>query len=261
MQDINRILNISVVQTNLYWEDVNANLQHLESKIAAIRNCDLIVLPEMFSTGFSMRPELFARESGTKSLEWLLRMSRETGAAVCGSMMRCEGDLYYNALAFVTPEGRVDWYNKRHLFSPGEESLHYSKGHKRLIINWKGWKICPLICYDLRFPVFSRNTCNYDLLIYVANWPAARNYAWQQLLKARAIENQCYVVACNRTGEDGNGVAHSGNSCIVNYMGEEIGFGDKNSVYNFNLSGAGLEDYRRRFPVLEDRDDFTLSGL
>jgi len=201
-------INIAVVQTHLYWEDVEANLAHFESKIEGIKDCDLIILPEMFSTGFSMKPDLLAKESSEKSIAWLMRMSAKLNAAIMGSIMHVDEGKYYNALAFVTPEQEIQWYYKRHLFSPGDESKHYSQGKDRLNIYYKGWRILPLICYDLRFPVFSRNTCAYDLMVYVANWPQKRNYAWQQLLKARAIENQTYVVACNRIGQDGNGVEH-----------------------------------------------------
>jgi omega-amidase len=253
-----QVINIAVVQTHLYWEDVEANLAHFESKIEGIRDCDLIVLPEMFSTGFSMKPELLAKESSEKSLAWLLRMSAKLNAAIMGSIMHEDAGNYYNALAFVQPDGGVQWYYKRHLFSPGAESNHYSAGKERLVIDYKGWRICPLICYDLRFPVFSRNTEQFDALIYVANWPAQRSYAWQQLLKARAIENQCYVIACNRLGIDGNGVEHKGDSAIINYLGEEIGFSNDDKVFQFNLNKASLIQYRIDFPVLEDRDDFNL---
>ena len=252
-------LNISVVQTTLVWEDTDANLTHLESMISDLQECDLIVLPEMFTTGFSMRPEMFARYSGVRAEAWLIDMSVKLGAAICGSYMRCEDDRYYNTLGFVTPDGFVQRYNKRHLFSPGAEAEHYSKGRDRLVLEYKGWKICPLICYDLRFPVFSRNTEDFDLMLYVANWPEVRNYAWQQLLKARAIENQCYVVACNRIGDDANGVKHAGNSCIVNFSGEEIGFGSDQKVFRFYLDKRALDAIRKQFPVLGDRDAFTLS--
>jgi predicted amidohydrolase len=251
-------INIAVVQTHLHWEDVDANLDHIETKIAGVKECDLIVLPEMFSTGFSMRPEALAVESTEKTKPWLLRMSAQLNSAIMGSFMLKEQDKYYNALAFVTPNQEIQWYYKRHLFSPGEESKHYTAGNERLLIDYKGWRILPLICYDLRFPVFSRNTDGIDLMVYVANWPQIRNYAWQQLLKARAIENQTYVVACNRIGQDGNGVDHIGNSGIINYLGEEIGFGPDDKVFQFYLNKVSLDEYRVQFPVLDDRDSFKL---
>lgn len=251
-------LNFTVVQTRLYWEDINANLAHFDMKLEQVTDTDVIVLPEMFSTGFSMNPEKLAEESAGKTLDWMIEKSRSLNAAIIGSYMNIEAGKYYNTLAFVEPNGKVMKYHKRHLFSPGDESKHFSKGNERLVIEYKGWKICPLVCYDLRFPVFSRNDVGYHLLIYVANWPEVRNYAWQQLLKARAIENQCYVIACNRLGEDANGVNHIGNSCIINYMGEEIGFGNEDQSYSFNLSLEPLLKMREQFPVLADRDEFKL---
>jgi omega-amidase len=251
-------LNFTVVQTELFWEDIDANLLHLSDKLNDIEGTDLVILPEMFTTGFSMRPEMFARKSTEKGIAWMQHMAFQKNAAVMGSIMHEQDGAYYNALVFVAPGQDPLFYFKRHLFSPGEEPAHYTKGSERLLIQYKGWKICPLICYDLRFPVFSRNTDNYDVLVYVANWPEKRNYAWQQLLRARAIENQCYVIACNRLGEDGNGVNHIGNSGIINYMGEEISFGQDDKVFRFNLDKSSLLDYRKQFPVLEDRDAFTL---
>lgn len=253
-------LNFTVVQTHLYWEDIKANLAHFTLKLENVEQTDVIILPEMFSTGFSMSTKQLGAESAELTLNWMLEMAREKQAAIVGSYMNYlpETGKYYNTLAFVEPEGKVHYYHKRHLFTPGDESRHYTAGRDRLIVEYKGWKICPLICYDLRFPVFSRNTEEYDLLIYVANWPEVRNYAWQQLLKARAIENQCYLIACNRIGEDGNGVKHAGNSCIVNFMGEEIGFSNEDKNYQFYLGKAPLVNYRDQFPVLRDRDDFYL---
>lgn len=253
-------LNFTVVQTSLYWEDIKANLAHFTLKLENVQETDVIILPEMFSTGFSMSTDRLGADSAELTLNWMLEMAKEKQAAIVGSYMNfiSETGHYHNTLAFVEPEGKVHFYHKRHLFAPGDESKHYTAGKERLIVDYKGWKICPLICYDLRFPVFSRNTDDYDLLIYVANWPEVRNYAWQQLLKARAIENQCYLIACNRIGEDGNGVKHAGNSCIVNFMGEEIGFANEDKNYQFYLGKAPLHNYRDQFPVLKDRDDFEL---
>ncbi len=251
-------LNITVLQTDIVWENIDANLARYESQLAQIEGCDLMVLPEMFSTGFSMRPEQLAVEAGNKSIAWMVSLSKQTGSAICGSTMMEVDGKYFNTLAFVTPDGVVQYYDKRHLFSPGDESNHYTAGKDKLIVEYKGWKICPLICYDLRFPVFSRNTEGYELLIYVANWPEKRNFAWQQLLKARAIENQTYVVACNRIGNDGNGVSHIGNSSIINYLGEELGFGNKAGVFSFVIQKEGLLQSREQFPVLSDMDDFKL---
>jgi len=251
-------LNFTVVQTSLAWEDVDANLRHFSDKLSIIESTDVIILPEMFSTGFSMNPEKFAWESTDKTLPWMQSLAEDKQAAVMGSIMYGRDGKYFNALVYATPGNDLQFYFKRHLFSPGEESSHYTPGSERLIVDYKGWRICPLICYDLRFPVFSRNTEDYDVLVYVANWPAKRNYAWQQLLKARAIENQAYVIACNRVGDDGNGVEHIGNSGIINFMGEEIGFGHEDKVFQFNLSKEPLDTYRKQFPVLDDRDHFVL---
>jgi omega-amidase len=251
-------LNISVVQTKLFWEDIDANLKHFESKIIEIQDCDLFVLPETFSTAFSMNPKKLAKESSEKTLPWMKKMAMMKDAAILGSFIWEEDGHYYNACAVVFPDEKVNWYFKRHLFSLGDEDKVFTKGEKRLVFEYKGWRICPLICYDLRFPVFSRNTEDFDMLIYVANWPEKRNYAWQSLLKARAIENQVYLVACNRIGEDGNGVNHVGNSCIINYLGEEIGFGNEDKVYQFNLNKEPLLKFRQDFTFLADMDSFQL---
>lgn len=253
-------LNFTVVQTHLYWEDIKANLAHFTIKLESVSDTDVIILPEMFSTGFSMNTEKLGKESAELTLNWMLEMAAEKQSAVMGSFMNYVDSTgqYHNTLAFAEPDGKVQFYHKRHLFTPGDEPKHFSAGTERLVIDYKGWRICPLICYDLRFPVFSRNNVDYDVLIYVANWPEVRNYAWQQLLKARAIENQCYLIACNRIGEDGHGVKHAGNSCIVNFMGEEIGFGNEDKNYQFNLGKQALLHYRDQFPVLRDRDEFQL---
>ncbi len=251
-------LNFSVVQTALFWEDIDANLLHFSEKLDKTGNTDLVILPEMFTTGFSMNPGKYAKESTEKGISWMQNMSDRKGTAVMGSIMYERDGNYYNALVFASPGQAPQFYFKRHLFTPGEESRHYTKGGEKLVIQYKDWRICPLICYDLRFPVYSRNTDNYDVLVYVANWPEKRNYAWQQLLRARAIENQCYVIACNRLGEDGNGVNHIGNSGIINYVGEEIGFGQDDKVFQFNLDKSSLSEYRKQFPILDDRDEFVL---
>lgn len=251
-------MNFSVVQTHLVWEDVDANLEHFTQRLLNLQGSDVIVLPEMFSTGFSMNPKLLAKEAGQKTLNWMLEQSQQMNSAIVGSTMFEENGQYFNRLFFVQPDGRVNKYDKRHLFTPGEETNHYSAGKERLVVEYKGWKICPLVCYDLRFPVFSRNDVDYDLLIYVANWPEKRSYAWQQLLKARAIENHCYVISCNRLGEDGNGIQYNGQSSIVNYLGEEIGFDKKDNNFSFTLRKEPLLQSREQFPVLNDRDQFSI---
>ncbi len=251
-------INITVVQTQLHWENIDLNLENFTKKLAPIKETDLIILPEMFTTGFSMNPELLAKESSEKGLAWMQAMAKSKHGAVTGSLMHEDNGTYYNSLFFVLPDGTYQRYNKRHLFSLAEENKHFTRGHERLIVDYKGWKICPLICFDLRFPVFSRNNVNYDLLIYVANWPEKRHYAWQQLLKARAIENQSYVVACNRLGEDGNGVAHKGGSAIINYLGEEIGFDKDDNIFQFNLNKEPQDQFRKEFPFLNEQDNFSI---
>lgn len=251
-------INITVVQTTLHWENVDLNLAHFSKKLEPIEQTDLIILPEMFTTGFSMNPENLAKESSEKGLAWMQAMAKSKNGAVTGSLMFEDNGTYYNSLLFVLPDGTYQRYNKRHLFSLAEENQHFTRGHERLIVEYMGWKICPLICFDLRFPVFSRNNVNYDLLIYVANWPEKRHYAWQQLLKARAIENQSYVIACNRLGEDGNGIPHKGGSAIINYVGEEIGFDKDDNIFQFNLNKEPQALFRKEFPFLNEQDQFEL---
>ncbi len=200
-------MKVTIIQTHLAWEDKTANLEHFSAHLSALAEAtDLIVLPEMFSTGFSMQPERLAEPMDGPTVQWMRAKAADTNAAMVGSLMVREGDCYYNRLVWMFPDGTLQHYDKRHLFSYGTENEHYTAGTNQLLVNWKGWKICPLICYDLRFPVWSRNTMGYDLLLYVANWPERRSLAWNALLAARAIENQSYTVGVNRIGADGNGM-------------------------------------------------------
>lgn len=251
-------LRVSVIQTPLHWENVEANLAMFTMWVGKATPADIVVLPEMFTTGFSMHPGEFATESYSKGLEWMLATAKDKNTAITGSMMAHEDGKYYNRLLFVTPEGEVFQYDKRHLFSLGDEANHFTAGDKQLIVNYKGWKICPLICYDLRFPVWSRNTMGYDILIYVANWPTSRSEHWRSLLKARAIENQCFVVGCNRMGRDGNGLEHDGYSALIDYSGqvlEEVA--QKPDVLFTIFTKDALDGYRQNFPFLADGDDFS----
>ena len=254
-------LKVSLVQTNLHWENPTANLAMLEEKIFNISEAtDLIILPEMFTTGFSMKAEQFAEPMNLTTTRWMKQMAAQTGAVVMGSVIIKERENYYNRLLWVTPEGDVDSYDKRHLFRMGKENDVYAEGTKRLIKTIKGWKICPLICYDLRFPVWSRNVnLDYDLLIYVANWPQVRMYPWDSLLVARAIENQSYVVGVNRVGEDGNGFAHSGNSAVIDFAGKvlfrEI---DNEIIHHHTLDRSSLDEFRSGFPAYLDADRFVI---
>lgn len=256
MQD----LKINTIQTHLHWEDIDKNIAHFDTLIRANSACDLIVLPEMFTTGFTMNPSQFSKQDLEKGFAFIEQLSNELNIAICGSLVKANAlnTQYTNTMVFQAPKKEPIYYNKRHLFSPGDETKHYEKGAERIIIEYKNWRICPLICYDLRFPVFSRNRKDYDLLIYVANWPEVRNYAWETLLKARAIENQAYVIACNRVGLDGKGVNHIGNSGIVNPMGEFDAIYGSESVHTSLISFSTLEKFRKSFPVLDDADEFTL---
>ena len=258
------MLSITLIQSNLFWESVDLNLQHFESKINAISEAtDVVVLPEMFTTGFTMNPANYAENHEGKGLQWMKKMAQQKNCAVVGSLSVKENNHFFNRLYWVFPNQTVEFYDKRHLFSMGNEPKYYNAGNKKLIIEYKGWKICPLVCYDLRFPVWSRNTKQqqYDVLIYVANWPAVRSYPWKQLLIARAIENQCFVLGVNRVGEDGNTVFHSGDSMAINARGEIMSKIQSNEeiTETIVLLKNELTDFRTSFPVLNDGDDFTMN--
>ncbi len=256
-------MKVALIQADLVWEDITANLALLEEKIAALPEpADVIVLPEMFSTGFSMNAPALAEAMNVTTTRWLKMMAAQTQALLIGSFQVKEGENFYNRLLCVRPEGTYEFYDKRHLFRFGAEHETFTAGNERLIVSWKGWRICPLICYDLRFPVWSRqDTKNpYDLLLYVANWPAARAYAWDTLLRARAIENLSYVLGVNRVGNDGNGIAYSGGSLAVDFLGEVISdLGEAESVKVIRLAKAPLEKFREKFPALLDADDFSIA--
>jgi predicted amidohydrolase len=257
-------LVVSILQSHLYWESEDQNLQAFESKINAIsEETDVIVLPEMFTTGFTMNPANYAENHDGKGLQWMKKIAKQKNCAVVGSISVKENNYFFNRLYWVFPNQTVEFYDKRHLFSMGNEPEHYASGNKKLIIDYKGWKICPLVCYDLRFPVWSRNTKQqpYDVLIYVANWPAVRSYPWKQLLIARAIENQCFVLGVNRVGEDGNAVSHSGDSMAINARGEIISKIQPHEEVTETvvLLKNELTDFRNSFPVLNDGDGFTLN--
>ena len=253
-------LNVAIIQTHLHWEDKKANLLLFDTYINALqgKNIDVIVLPEMFTTGFSMRPTKFAeQEAKSDTLTWMKKKALETNAALCGSFIVEDNGNYFNRLYWVQPDGNFYTYNKRHLFSLAKEDEHYAAGTEKIIIAWRGWKICPLICYDLRFPVWSRNAENYDLLIYVANWPERRIHPWKSLLMARAIENQAYCIGVNRTGFDGNQIYHSGDSSIVDFEGNILyQKKDENDVFIASLSFQNQMSFRANFPFLKDKDSF-----
>ena len=254
-------LAVALIQTNLYWEDVTANLSSLEEKISAIeKTVDVIVLPEMFNTGFTMNRSI-AEPVNLTTTRWMKQIAEQTDALVIGSFAVKEGKEFYNRLFYVFPDGAFIYSDKRHLFRMGEEHETYTPGNSRKIINWRGWKICALVCYDLRFPVWSRNIKSdpYDLLIYVANWPARRAHAWKALLTARAIENQSYVIGVNRVGTDGLGISYQGDSVVHDFLGEPVCMLENHDQAKIiDLSQTELENYRKGFPAYLDADTFSI---
>lgn len=260
-------LAITLIQSNIHWENITANLAMWEEKIWAIgKPTDVIVLPEMFSTGFTMQPVVVAEPMNLTTSKWMKQMADQTGALMIGSFVARENGQYFNRLLWMEPGGNFKTYDKRHLFRMAQEHASYASGSARLIAPWKGWNICPLVCYDLRFPVWSRNAwmsgqqrMAYDALIYVANWPEARVTAWDTLLRARAIENLSYAVGINRTGTDGNGVAYNGHSTVIGPKGETIwSAGESETAHTVILDAEQLTAYRVKFPAYLDADDFTL---
>lgn len=266
-------LSFTLIQTQLHWEDKAANLQMLEEKINSItHHAQIIVLPEMFSTGFSMNPVLLAEEMSGPTLEWMKRIAAQKKIILTGSVIIKEEEKYYNRLVWMLPNGLFASYDKRHLFGFAGEDKQYNAGSKRLIASVNGWKINLQVCYDLRFPVWARQTnaptslqnkeeeqTEYDVLIYVANWPERRKHAWRTLLQARAIENQCYVIGVNRVGNDGNGIYHSGNSMVINALGEVLYEKEQEEdVHTVILSKEKLEEIRSKLPFLKDGDAFTI---
>lgn len=255
-------LAITTIQTNLHWENKVANLQMLEQKINSISDkTNIVVLPEMFTTGFSMQPELFAETMEGPTIEWMKMISRKKNIILTGSVIIKEGEQFFNRLIWMLPNGQYGQYDKRHLFAFGKEDDHYTAGNKRLIASVNGWKINLQVCYDLRFPVWARqqSEAEYDILIYVANWPKSRSHAWKSLLIARAIENQCYVIGVNRVGNDGNDIYHSGDSMIIDPLGEPIYHKvDDEDISTTLLQKEKLEQVRSKFPFGKDADSFNL---
>jgi predicted amidohydrolase len=255
---MNQNLNISLIQTNLVWENPQANFKNFEEKINKLTDSpDLIILPEMFNSGFSMN---FLEKSPSKSLEWMTSLSNQKQSAIYGSVAISEGEYCFNRGCFVKPNGEQTFYDKKHLFKYGKEHETYTPGSESVTVSYNNWLIKPLICYDLRFPIWSRNTAPYyDLLIYVASWPMARIEAWKTLLKARAIENQCYVVGVNRLGQDGNGLSYNGQSLVIDFAGEIISDSKENDgIFSTTVSLENLQTFRAKFPFLADSDPFIL---
>lgn len=261
MQD----LKISLIQSPLHWQEIDANLAMFEEKIWQIQGKpDLIILPEMFNTGFSMEVKKLAEPMNSKTFRWMKQQAAQQQAVVTGSFIVKEEGNYYNRLIWMEPDGQFATYDKRHLFRMAQEHHHFSMGTQRLICEVKGWRICPMICYDLRFPVWSRNLTAegelaYDLLLYVANWPEPRSSAWSILLQGRAVENLCYVAGLNRVGSDGNGIAYDGSSAVVNPKGQRLYYAEGcDTIHTLTLHGEELQRYREKFPAQLDADRFQL---
>lgn len=266
-----RDITVAAVQSQLFWEDRNANLHMFGEKLRAIEGpVDLLVLPEMFTTGFSMNPQKLGEPTDGPTLEWMRKQALQLNTVVTGSFIATEDGSHFNRLLWVRPDGSYEQYDKRHLFRLAGEEKKFVAGDKKLVVDLHGWKVCPLVCYDLRFPVWSRNrwknkdttalTAEYDLLLYVANWPERRSHAWKTLLMARAIENIAYVVGLNRVGNDGDNVLYTGDSAIIDFKGDHIKTAiiSREEIITEKLSYQLLTEFRERFPAGMDGDDFNM---
>ena len=260
-------IKVTIIQSDLSWENKQSNLENFKTKILKLINKqDLIVMPEMFNTAFSMKPEIFAEEPLGETHRWMQEMSRLTNSYIAGSFMVNDDGDYYNRFIVMSPDGDFQKYDKRHLFRMGGEHNHFSAGEESLIFNIKTWRIKALICYDLRFPVFAKNNFSdgkydYDALIYVANWPKVRNHIWETLIRARALENQSIVIAVNRIGIDGNGLDHAGSSCIIDSKGDFIIEPHQNIEFEktASLNYKELYSFREKFTVGLDWDNYIVS--
>ncbi|SDG88151.1 amidohydrolase [Winogradskyella thalassocola] len=258
---MNKDLKVAIIQTDLVWENPEENRRVLNDKINAIStNVDLIVLPEMFTSGFTMNPVLVAETMDGDTITWLKEKAKEKEAVIMGSLVISENNNFYNRMVCVEPSGVITTYDKRHTFTLAGEHNVYTAGTEKVMFNYKGWKICPLVCYDLRFPVWARNAEDYDLLIYVANWPKVRINAWDALLKARAIENMTYCIGVNRVGLDGNNHEYSGHSAAFDVLGNRMDNLSENedAIAIVVLEKDTITKYREKLNFLNDRDDFNL---
>ncbi|MWV11549.1 amidohydrolase [Pseudomonas sp. R-28-1W-6] len=253
-------LELALIQTELVWQDPAANRAHFAELLVEARAADLVILPEMFSTGFSMHSSALAEAEDGPTSAWLLEQAERIGSVICGSLIIQAADgSYRNRLLWARPDGTLAHYDKRHLFRMAGEHKHYAAGEQQVVLELNGWRVRPLICYDLRFPVWSRDPGGTDLLLYTANWPAARRQHWNRLLPARAIENLCYVAAVNRIGSDGNAHPYSGDSQVLDFQGDALlAPGEAGGVFRTRLSAAALATYRQRFPAHLDADPFSL---
>lgn len=260
-------LKVTLIQTQLHWENIEQNLCMFDEKINSIKErTEVVILPEMFSTGFSMKSDQLAETMDGSAVQWMKKKAAEKNIIITGSLIIEENGQYLNRLIWMQPNGVAGTYDKRHLFGYAGEHEHYQPGDRRLIAQVKGWKICPIVCYDLRFPVWSRNVISpetgtpvYDVLINVANWPERRNTAWKTLLQARAIENQCYAIGVNRVGNDGNNIYHSGDSSLIDPMGEILYRKEHDEdIFTTTLERSRLDDIRNKIPFLKDADKFQV---
>lgn len=257
-------LNVTLVQADLVWHDPEANRRRFQAHFGALAGkTDLVVLPEMFTTGFTMEAESVAEPANGPTVAWMREQAAALGAVITGSIATQDGDSYYNRLVWMRPDGTHEIYDKRHLFRMAHEQDHYQAGSRRRVVELKGWRILPLVCYDLRFPVWSRNKIGsddgYDVLLYVANWPERRRYPWQTLIKARAIENLSYCIAVNRVGRDGTGVNYTGDSAAIDYLGQPMtSASEQEFVATVTLDKAALDGFRTKFPAHLDADEFQL---
>ncbi len=255
-------LKVTLVQTSLFWEDSNKNRKHFTELLRRIpkNSTQLIVLPEMFTSGFTMNAADVAETMDGPSVIWMKEMAASKNAVICGSMVINSQKKYFNRLIWASPDGSVSFYDKRHLFRMANEQLTYTGGTARIIFRIGDWRICPLVCYDLRFPVWSRNRNEFDLLLYVANWPKKRSFAWKQLLIARAIENQCYTAGVNRIGTDGKKIPYSGDTAMIGPLGKKLTSikSGEEAVVTLDLSLDELNVLRNSFPVAMDADDFEI---
>jgi len=253
-------LQLTMIQSALVWEDRAANLRHFDALLGGMPATDLVLLPEMFSTGFSMRSDTLAEPMDGATMTWLASKAEQLNTVICTSFICEDGGQHFNRLIWMRPDHSHAFYDKRHLFWMADEHHHYEPGKKRLIVELNGFRICPMICYDLRFPVWCRNREDYDLLLFVANWPSPRVAHWQSLLNARAIENIAYVAGLNRVGADGHGIAHPGASLVYDFAGQcLLDMGNAAGVQSVTLDLQALGLYRQGFPAARDADPFTLS--